>query len=160
MDSPRLVLTVDSREQCPLEFKPGIFSQIVTAKLEFADYGCTINGTKTSVYFERKSLEDCFGSLTKGYKRLKRMFDRAKAANSQVILLVEGSHRIVASGTKHSSVSGDQIIRTLYSLWVRYDIVPVFCEDRRTASRVIEEFYTAIARNYSNKKADSNEAIG
>lgn len=155
MDSPRLVLTVDSREQCPLEFKPGIFSQIVTAKLEFADYGCTCDGQKIPIYFERKSIGDLYGTLTKGNRRFKRMLSRAKEQDCELILLVEDSLRSVAGGYKHSSVPGDTIIKTAYSLWVRYGIIPMFCEDRRTAARIIEETYSAVARSFSLKSRRS-----
>lgn len=151
--TPRLELIIDSREQKSLkdEFKAGIFDIIISKKLEYGDYGCTIDGKEVPIYFERKGLGDLFGTLTKDHKRFGRELHRAKLSCHQLILLVEGSLRDVASGYSHSSISGDTIIKTIFSLWVRHGLYPVFCNGRRECARFIEETYTAVARSFSIK---------
>jgi len=162
---PKLVLLVDTREQLPLEFEDGIFSEIRYEGLAFADYHCQyVYGEKIDeqrtipIVFERKSIGDLFGTLTRGHDRFKRMLSKARECNAEVCLLIEGSMWDVASGYEYSSVSGDTILKTVFSLWVRHGIIPVFCNDRLEMARFIEETYEAVGRNYElNKKADSSE---
>ena len=143
---------MDSREQLPLEFKAGVFDIIITKGLPFADYGCTIDGETVPIYFERKNIGDLYGTLTSGHKRFDRMLLKAREAHCEVILLVEADMRTVASGYKHSTISGDTIIKTIFSLFVRYGLTPIFCADRRTAARFIEETYSAVARSFHLKE--------
>lgn len=149
MGKPRLVLIQDSREQAGLldEFKKGVFDEIVTRGLPYGDYACEIEGKAVPIVFERKGLGDLFGTLTSGSKRFRRVIQKANKAGCQFVLLVEGTLRDVAGGYEHSSVAGDTIIKTVFSNWVRHGLTPVFCPDRRTMARVIEETYTAVARN-------------
>ena len=161
----KLVLLVDSREQLPLDFKEGVFDKVEVEGLAFADYHCqyifgeTIDDQRTiPIVFERKTLPDLFNTVTRGHDRFKRMLDKVREADYEAVLLIEGSMRDVVNGTEHSSVDGNAILKTVFSLWVRYGLMPVFCNDRREMARFIEETYTAVARNYEDKKGTDNEA--
>ena len=54
------IIVIDSREQKPFRFSPGI--ETVTAALKAADY--SLLGLEDDVAIERKSLSDLLGSIT------------------------------------------------------------------------------------------------
>ena len=72
-------ITIDTREQKPLNFK-GIESSF--SKLEFGDY---------SSYFllavERKSLGDLVSTLCSGFDRFKREIERAKSSGGYIVVV-------------------------------------------------------------------------
>lgn len=147
-----LKLKIDSREQQPLSFRKGVFGEIVTEGLPFGDYWAEQNGKEFPVVFERKSVPDLFGTLGKGHKRFKREIERAKDADCKLILIVEASMKDVFEGVKYSSIPGSQILATVFTMYVRYDLTPIFCVGRREAARYIEETFSALGRNYEVKR--------
>ena len=148
-----MTLVIDSREQDSLkeEFKPGVFDEVVIDGLPVGDYWMKLDGHEVPICFERKGLGDLFGTMTSGHERFKKMLEKAKNNNLQVILLIEGTMKDIFQGYKHSTIPGQTILKTVFTLFVKYDLFPVFCEDRRTAARFIEETYSALARSFSLK---------
>lgn len=100
------------------------------------------------VCFERKSIGDLFGTLTNGHERFRKELDRAKENNFKIILIVEGTLSEVLAGYKHSSVKGSSILKTMFTLWMKYDLTPVFCPNRSEMKRFITETFEAIGRNF------------
>lgn len=145
------MLIVDSREQLPLEFKAGVFDEIKVDGMPFGDYWCELDGKEVSLVFERKGIGDLFGTLTSGHDRFSKMLEKAKWAGAEVVLLIEGTMEDVFKGYKHSTVSGETILKTVFTNWVRHGLTPVFCPDRRSMARFIEESYAAIQRNYKKQ---------
>ena len=47
-----LKLIQDSREQLPLEFRPGIFDEIVVKGMPVGDYWCEIDGNEVPVQYD------------------------------------------------------------------------------------------------------------
>jgi hypothetical protein len=45
-----------------------------------------------------------------------------------------------------------RIVRTLFSLYVRYGVIPVFCRDRDEMSVYIIEYYLALWRKRVGRK--------
>ena len=133
----------DTSEQRPLEFH-GFNIRARACNLDYGDYRMRfLDGEVSSTVFERKSVPDLFGSLTKGHDRFMREIKRAHEDSATLVIIVEGNLGKVAKGTRHSKVQGISIIRTLFSLWVRYGVVPVFAKDRREASEFIIQYYMA-----------------
>lgn len=150
MKKKKLVIKVDSREQLPLEFSIGSrVDDVIREGLPYADYWCEIGGKEIPIVVERKGLGDLYGTMTSGYERFKRMMDKAKRDKIQIVLAIEGTMRQVAMGYEHSKYSGESMLKKLFMLWVKYDLVPIFCEDRASMARMIEELFDAIRRNYS-----------
>lgn len=144
----KLVLKIDSREQLPLEFRPGIFEEIHTEGLPVGDYWAELEGVEIPMAFERKAKGDLFGTMTQGYERFKREMDRAKEANLSLVLLIEGSMADIAQGYEHSQYSGESMLKKLAMLRVRYDLEYHFFNSRREMARYIEEIFDAVRRNY------------
>ncbi len=155
MPKQKLVLIQDSREQAPLKFKKGVFDNVVIKALPVGDYGLVVEPLSEPfpLIFERKSLGDLFGTLSnkKSIECFKRELARAKERNIILVLLIEASMKAVSEGYKYSLVGGDSLLKTVFTLWVKYGLVPVFCENRRTAARFVEESFTALARNWGKK---------
>jgi ERCC4-type nuclease len=149
-----LTLIVDTREQRPLEFKNYSHSfSTVRDTLYAADYGCRWeDGTEMPIAFERKSCADLFGTLTKGMERFKRELARAKEGGLQLILIIEGTVCDVLAGIPHSQVKGESILKTVFTLWVKYDLIPIFCPNRSEMEMFITSTFSAVARNYGSKK--------
>ncbi len=146
------VLVTDSREQQPLEFKPGLFDKYEVDGLPFGDYWLRYTRGSEEVTvpiaFERKGFGDLFSTMTGRYKRFKNEMVRAKENNFKLILLIEGTMEQVFAGYKHSKFDGDSMLRKLAMLYVRYGLEYHFCANRREMARRIEDTFLAIGRNY------------
>ena len=127
----------------------GVFDEVVIDGLYAGDYALKLDGVEVPLWFERKSLGDCFGTLTSGNERFKKELARAKENNITLVLLIEGTMEDVFKGNKHSTVSGDTILKTIFTFWVKHDLYPVFCPNRRSMARFIEETYSSLARNWN-----------
>ena len=152
MKPPKLILKIDSREQKPLEFREGIFDEIVTEGLPVGDYWAELEGKELPLCFERKSLGDLFGTMTHGYERWKNMMDKASQLGLTVILLIEGSLQDIFKGYKHSQFSGESMLKKLAMLRVKHDLEWHCFNNRREMARFIEEFFDAVRRNFSRNE--------
>ena len=142
-----MIILQDSREQSPLEFADDLITEVMIVPLKVADYGCEFkNGYVPPVYFERKSLTDLFSTLGTGYDRFKRELDRAKEESYKIILIVEGTIYDILMGTEYSDRKGLTVLRQIFTLWIKYDLMPVFCKDRLEMSMFITHYYSAIGR--------------
>jgi len=146
-------ILIDSREQTPLEFSHSNIDGVYTRKLEVGDYGCEFkNGYIPPVFFERKSIADLIGTLTSGMERFKKEIQRSKDSQCTLILIIEGSLLKCSKGIPYSKVDPWQVIKTVFTLFVKYGIIPVFCKNREEMSLYIAEYYSAIGRNMIKTK--------
>ena len=152
-----MILLQDTREKTPLEIVDPEVCSVKICKLEVGDY-CVEheNGEISATCFERKSLADLFGSLSANYPRFKEEVMRAKELGITLILIVECSFTKVLGGYKHSTVSGVSILKTMFSLWARYGVFPVFCKDREEVAQYIVSFYAA---EWRHKKTLDKKAV-
>ena len=61
----------------------------------------------------------------------------------RLVLVIECSLRRAFQGMAHSKAQPRAIIKTVFSLWVRYGLVPVFCADRAEMAEFIKQYYLA-----------------
>lgn len=128
---------------------------VKSATLTYGDYSTVFtDGTIPTVYFERKSLGDLWGTMTTGYKRFKAEVNRARIAGDDIILIIECSLTEVQQGFDRSKFSGDSMVQKLYTLMVRYNLRVVFCTSRAEMSRYIVEYYSALGREYVRDRKD------
>jgi len=141
----------DTREQDELSFPPHpSLSEVKKATLSVGDYmGESESGIRYPLAFERKSLGDLFGTMGKGYKRFKKEILRAQDQSVQLFLMIECPMQDVWKGYKHSTIAGHTVIRKLHTLMVRYDVLPVYCSDRRMMARFILETLAAVEREWN-----------
>ena len=82
------ILGVDSREQKPLSFDD---FKTKPHKFDFGDY-CFINEPYfCNTFIERKSIQDLWGTMSKGFDRFNREIERAKNQNGYIIVVVDYS---------------------------------------------------------------------
>ena len=147
---------MDSREQDALNFSEFIeVKEIVQDGLRFGDYGALYqlqNGVecKSPVFFERKSIPDLFGTLT-DESRIERLKNRCKEAievKAKLILMIEGTDRKVMDGYERSKVKGSSILKTIDTFWYKYDLMPMFCADRRVMAWRMVNLWKTFERLY------------
>lgn len=146
-------ILIDTREQRPLEFRTDeILTEVSVSTLSVGDYTASYSdGSLCPIYFERKSIPDLFATLTSGHRRFRDEMERAKEQNVQLVLAIEGTLRDVQLGHAHSEVDGNQILKTIMTMWLRHNLVPMFFKDRAEMAVGIKEFYLAFGRNYKAK---------
>lgn len=145
----------DSREQNKLTFDHPEIAGVKICKLDIGDYAIRFeDGFIPPVYFQRKGIGDLFGSLTKGYSRIKEEIARTQANDLTLIIIIEGTLSKIFKGYRHSGIKGISIIKTLFSLWCRYGVIPVFVKDREEMSLYIINYYLAIWRKRISKESE------
>jgi ERCC4-type nuclease len=150
----KLTLIIDSREQKPLEFKEGVFDEIVTRGVPTGDYWAELDGKELPLCFERKGLNDLFSTMTGGYQRFKRELQRAEESKLKVVLLIEGSMLDVFNGVLYSDFSGESMLKKLGTMYVRYGLEWYCFNNRREMAKFIEITFSAFKRNYSTKAGE------
>jgi len=148
-----LKILIDSREKNPLTFNHPKITTAITCKLDVGDYTAMFeDNIMSGVYFERKAIGDLWGSLTKDYNRIKKEIERARAVEVTLIIIVEGNLSKIFKGYRHSKIQGVSIIKTLFSVWCRYGILPVFVKDREEMSEYIIHYFWALERKRKSKE--------
>ena len=90
-----------------------------------------------------ESLHDLFGSLTSGYARFQREIIRAQASKRRIVIIIEGGLTRFLEGVRYSKAQGLSIVKTLFTLKVKYGVDFVFLQDRRETSEYIVQHYYA-----------------
>src|SRR3990167_1999778 len=105
-------MLIDRREQHPLVFPSDITLTTTREEtLPVGDYQPEFeDGTRPPIVFERKSLADLAGTLTKGYDRFKAELLRAQEAGLTLMVIVEDSLTDVRRGGPYSQESGESLL--------------------------------------------------
>ena len=120
-----------------------------TTGVPFADYWCSYEtGENMPIVFERKGLADLFGTLSSGMERFKKELKKAEEAKFKLIIAIEGTMSEVLAGAPHSSVKGETIVKTLNTLWVKYDVAHLYFPNRSEMKRQMIETWEAVGRNF------------
>lgn len=153
-----MIVIVDTREQAPLEFTHPWVTEVKREKLDVGDYAVEFkDGYRPSIVFERKSISDLFGTLGNGYKRFKNEIIRANKSDTTMLLIVEGTLMDVANGYKHSKIDGMSIIAKMFTLWVKYGIIPIYTRSREEMSLYITNFYLSAGKDYIRRKNEGKK---
>ena len=80
------IIGIDTREKDRLDFK-GI--KTIKHKFDFGDYGFINEPYFCNIFFERKSITDLWGTMSKGYDRFCREIERAKDSGAYVIVMID-----------------------------------------------------------------------
>ncbi len=142
-----MLILVDSREQKPL-----IFKKSITVCLKFGDY-CASFGDfhHHPVVFERKSLNDLFGTLGAGYTRFRKEITRAKESNYKLIIAIEATKDEVRKGIKHSKRDGTSVIIQLNTIKKKYEIDHIYFESRKEMTTYILNYYQQEYESWKKK---------
>ena len=138
----------DTRENLPFVFRRSkLVEGTLVKKLNVGDY--SIKGMENKIAIERKSPNDLFGTLGKGYKRFKRELERAVNFDYFAII-VECSFTTVIdkefNNAHYCQMLGDTIIQICYTLKMKYGIDVIFCNGRNEATRIIRQIFRAYVK--------------
>ena len=143
-----MVIYSDTREQKVLTFTscPDV-EKVVKATLPYGDYACKYKKKRIPVVFERKSIGDLFGTLGKGIVRFKKEINRAAKDDVLLVVIVEVDLIKIKKGFKRSKMKGIIVIRTLFTLLVKYRVPFITCKNREEMELYISEFYSSYIKN-------------
>jgi hypothetical protein len=132
----------DSREQKALEFD----NRTRVKGMSFGDYRMK----DSSIYIERKSINDAWGTLTGGYERFEKEIIRAKEAEGYLVILVEGPFNELEKFPTQRQVYGkikipvEFLYHNIRELCQKYNHIQfLFVKNREEASRVIQKIFAA-----------------
>jgi ERCC4-type nuclease len=134
-------ILIDSREQCPLRFGPGV--QVETATLPSGDY--SLLGFDEAVALERKSIADLVSSLTSERDRFRRECLRLRSYAVRGVI-VEATLSDVVSGRYRSNASPNAILASVASWSLRFDLPFWFAGDSAVAGRLVETIFRQFLR--------------
>jgi len=144
-----VIIIQDTREQQPLKFDHPWITEVRVEKLDVGDYACKFkDGHRPNVIFERKSISDLFGTFGSGHERFKKEIVRTQSQSLSLIIIIEGSLTRVLKGYDYSQIRGISVVYKLFTLWVKYGVMAVFCGSRREMSEYITHFYLACGKEY------------
>ena len=116
----------------------GLISEVRSVGLPFGDYQAEyLDGVRSTVVFERKSIGDLFGTLSSGMKRFRREIERSKQVGARLVIAVEGTIEEVEQGHEYSTKSGETILKTLGTLMFKHGIPTMFNPSRADMARMI-----------------------
>ena len=135
-----MVIQVDSREKAAL-----IFGCDWERKgLKVGDYCARFSPSyQYPLVFERKSINDLFGSLTQSYDRFRRMLLRAEKLGIRVVIAIEGSREKVLKGCSHSARDPESILVQLETIKRKYNVEYIFFPSRISMAHHIADYYRA-----------------
>ena len=135
-----------------LKFNHPQITEVIKEKLDVGDYMAEFSdGHRPNIVFERKSIADLYGTLSKGYERFKKEIKRSHESNTTMFIIVEGTMTDVLKGYKHSKRKGISIVAQLFTIMIRYGVKTIYCKDRREMVKYITEFYLCCGREYIRK---------
>lgn len=148
-------IIIDTREQQELDFNGLRYvDNIIKRKLDCGDYAAEFkDGYIPPIVFERKSINDLYGTLSKGYSRFKKEIIRAQNSNIVMCIIVEGNYSKILKGIEHSDRNGQSICDQLFTLLVKHHVPFICCKSREEMAKYIVDCYVAVGKQYMfNKK--------
>lgn len=117
-----------------------------TEQLDFGDYSCeTILENKiiklsNSVCIERKmSIDELCSCFTRERDRFKREFERAKAKQAKLYLLIENaSWELIYNGRYKSQMSANALTASMFAWMARYNCPILMCK-AETSGKLIKD---------------------
>lgn len=135
----KIVILQDTRETLPIIFpRDEAIAKVRRVKLHFGDYRALYpDGSQSFIVFERKSVADLWGTMTKGHGRFMAEMQRARKAKASLVLIVEAPFSRVLTGFERSRYPGTAMIKKLWTLFHSYGLPMVFCQSRQDMSNYI-----------------------
>jgi len=126
-----MLILVDSREQKP--YWKG--SQCAKTALIVGDYATYDSLNK--FHIERKSLQDLYGTITKGHLRFKKEIERARHNKIRLEVVVEGTKKQFEnkdwSGGSSRLVKGETLVKIINSISKNHKLKIHWCSTRSSA---------------------------
>ena len=128
-----LRLTIDSREQRPLDFT-GMDVAVSTGSLQTGDY--SVVGLENLAAIERKSLDDLIGCLLSGRERFERELARGRGLELFAVV-VESSWEDLCKHQYKSRMKPHAAAQSIFAFHVRYGTPFLFMGSRPAAAYAV-----------------------
>ncbi len=156
------VFLIDTREQKPFRFPPGI--TIWKTGLKVGDYSVKGWDKKRGIIIERKSLNDFFLTMVKGRKRFNKELELMKDYRFKAVV-IEADYPTICRGIDWSQSKGDFLYTEFLQDCMKYSIAPIFCSYRLEAQRITLEllmaWYNADQKGmFAESKQSNTETLG
>lgn len=146
-----LVILVDSREQAPLVFGPGVAVEVVG--LPEGDYSA--RGLEGIAAIERKSLSDLIGSLTFERERFEAEIERL-ASYAFRCVVVEGDLDDLIEWRYRSRANPSSIVGSIASMMAKGTPF-IFAGNARNAAIVVERLLRKLLKHHGQAAHDVHE---
>jgi len=143
------IIGIDTREKNRLDFK-GIKS--IKHKFDFGDYGFINEPYFCNTFFERKSIADLWGTMSKGYDRFCREIERANNAGAYIIVMIDYAYSKATGynfNKRYSKSTSNFIFHRIRKMLQTYDNVQFLFSGGREQS---EHLITKIGMMGENAK--------
>lgn len=160
------VVVIDTREQDPFAFEGfdrdasegGGPMTVVTVRgtLKSGDY--SLVGFEDQIACERKSRQDCYGTIGQGRDRFERELARLNEMPWSAVVVEDSLQHLIESPPVHSHLDPKTVFRSVIAWQQRFPRVHwMFCDSRRLA-----EAYTlrALERFWRERERESRERVG
>jgi len=122
-------------------------------KLLFGDY---MDWNRPHIVIDRKqSIQELAMNCTRDHDRFRAELERAKAAESELVILVEQNRYkdrdkwihvetiedLMLWESPHTTIRGEKVYRVLRAWMAKYPIRVVFCDKRSTGKKILEIIY-------------------
>ena len=143
-----MICLVDTREQNTIRAKKRISSiglPIERVALPFGDYSarCDVLDLRTSVCIERKmDLDEIANCYCQDRKRFEREFERARASNAKIYLLIENANWEKAyAGVYRSQMKPEALIASMTAWLARYNCQILLCQEETSGQLIHDVLY-------------------
>lgn len=136
--APPYVIAVDTREQLPY---PLLGFAFMRKTLGAGDY--SIVGYETRVAVERKSYDDCWGSMSTGRARFERCVKRLAELDRAAIVIECSLAQLATQPSRVQRVLPASVVGGLISWSCQYQLPIWLCDTREQAERVTVRFLDA-----------------
>jgi DNA excision repair protein ERCC-4 len=151
-EAAELVVLVDSREQSPPEFPPGV--TLERATLGEGDYSTHL--LRLIAVIERKSLPDFTSTLSWGRERFDREIQRLQSYRWRAVV-IEGDISDACAGTR---VHPNAVLGTVASLFARWDVPCLFAGNSYGSGRLIAGVLRRLEEKVSTEKRALRSQLG
>jgi len=118
-----------------------------------------VDGYRPPIVVERKSLNDIYGSLSKGYKRLKRRINEAIKQKIRFIILVEASLTKIGKPQEFSTRNPDEIKQQLFTLLIKHGILFVCCNNPEEAAEWVTQLFIAVGKEHIRDLKEQKKGV-
>lgn len=146
--------TREKKNQHVLDYFEAVGIKYEICKLDSGDY---MDAYRPGIVIDRKQniAELAKNVAGKDRDRFVRELERAKAAGSQLVILVEQNRYkdrdkwihvkepadLMLWSSPHTKIRGERVFRSVSGLIHKYDISVVFCDRRNTGKKILEIIY-------------------
>lgn len=139
-------IIIDTREQKPLKWKEK-FVHTETGTLKYGDYKDEY--CRHKLVFERKSLNDYIGTMSRGFDRFRAECARARDDGAGMVVLIEANFNKAQSfnygGRSHSQCTPEFIFSQMRKIMKEFsDVQFLFVDGRIEAARVMRLIFSAL----------------